>query len=382
MTAGAAPRALSGDSAFVAQAIERSGRHAPQPGQPSTPTTAHAGQSPIKARPCTSCAENRTYDQVYGDLGKTRHDVKRRPRPYEYLASATSARSRDRQPSFASGGQTSSSDGEGQRPGSLVDDVRQRDRLDREGVAPSNYSNRNRGSDFLSPVAEPERCSLFQSALARQEFSRADPSRLRNLRASFYGAITPDGNGLPGEQARAAPSLGPNSAPLHRGRSTTGRPAPRPVRPARLPRPDAGGSTHCFPSAAFPIYSYNRSELPPTPINGGRQPERGRPARRGPTSSATSASTPMAAPAAAGPANGHGLANFSYMVLPEDHTTRPVGHVHGRGQRLPRTTPALGEIISALSHSDYWSSTAVFVGRGRLARRHRPRRRAPQTSCW
>ena len=30
-----------------------------------------------------------------------------------------------------------------------------------------NYSGRNRGSDFLSPVAEPERCSLFQSALAK-----------------------------------------------------------------------------------------------------------------------------------------------------------------------------------------------------------------------
>ena len=34
-----------------------------------------------------------------------------------------------------------------------------------------NYSNRNRGSDFLAPVAEPERCSLFQSALAKQNQS-------------------------------------------------------------------------------------------------------------------------------------------------------------------------------------------------------------------
>src|SRR5260370_31550642 len=58
-----------------------------------------------------------------------------------------------------------------------------------------NYSNRNRGSDFLAPVAEPERCSLFQSTLAKQNQS-AGSFTLRNY-GEFSGAVTPDGHGIP-----------------------------------------------------------------------------------------------------------------------------------------------------------------------------------------
>ncbi|HYK26506.1 MAG TPA: alkaline phosphatase family protein, partial [Streptosporangiaceae bacterium] len=65
-------------------------------------------------------------------------------------------------------------------------------------------------------------------------------------------------------------------------------------------------------------------------------------------------------PAAAGPANGHGLASFSYMVLPEDHTTGLSATFTPRAE-VAQNDAALGEIISALSHSSYWSSTAVFV---------------------
>ena len=65
-------------------------------------------------------------------------------------------------------------------------------------------------------------------------------------------------------------------------------------------------------------------------------------------------------PAAAGPANGHGLASFNYMVLPEDHTTGLSATFTPRAE-VAQNDAALGEIISALSHSSYWSSTAVFV---------------------
>src|SRR5262249_56650285 len=65
-------------------------------------------------------------------------------------------------------------------------------------------------------------------------------------------------------------------------------------------------------------------------------------------------------PAAAGPANGHGFANFNYMVLPEDHTTG-LGATFTPRAEVAQNDAALGEILSALSHSSYWSSTAVFV---------------------
>jgi hypothetical protein len=68
----------------------------------------------------------------------------------------------------------------------------------------------------------------------------------------------------------------------------------------------------------------------------------------------------MAAPAASGPANGQGLANFKYMVLPEDHTTG-LGATFTPRAEVAQNDAALGQILSALSHSSYWDSTAVFV---------------------
>src|SRR5215469_5417711 len=77
---------LSADSAFVAWAIKQSGAEFRSPDNP-VPDVAHAGQSPIK-HVLYVVRENRTYDQVYGDLGKTRNDVNADP-AYQYLAPAT-----------------------------------------------------------------------------------------------------------------------------------------------------------------------------------------------------------------------------------------------------------------------------------------------------
>jgi hypothetical protein len=48
------------------------------------------------------------------------------------------------------------------------------------------------------------------------------------------------------------------------------------------------------------------------------------------------------------------------MVLPEDHTSGLSATFTPRAE-VAQNDAALGEIISALSHSSYWSSTAVFV---------------------
>jgi hypothetical protein len=48
------------------------------------------------------------------------------------------------------------------------------------------------------------------------------------------------------------------------------------------------------------------------------------------------------------------------MVLPEDHTTGLSATFTPRAE-VAQNDAALGEIVSALSHSSYWSSTAVFV---------------------
>ena len=54
---------------------------------------------------------------------------------------------------------------------------------------------------------------------------------------------------------------------------------------------------------------------------------------------------PDGSPAAAGPANGHGLASFSYMVLPEDHTTG-LGATFTPRAEVAQNDAAPGDIIS------------------------------------
>ena len=58
--------------------------------------------------------------------------------------------------------------------------------------------------------------------------------------------------------------------------------------------------------------------------------------------------------------NGNSLRNFNYLILSEDHTSGLAGTQTPRSQ-VSQNDAALGEIISALSKSADWSSTAVFV---------------------
>ena len=337
---------LRADSAFVAWAIKQSGVAFRSPHNP-VPDAAHAGQSPIK-HVLYIVRENRTYDQVYGDLGKTRDDVNADPN-YQYLASAT-PQGHAIVSQFASS-DNFFSDGEASVQGhwwttsaNVTDWIEKAWRL--------NYSNRNRGSDFLAPVAEPERCSLFQSALTKQDQSGGSFT-LRNY-GEFYGAVTPDGNGLP-VNSPCNPFLGPNTA-KYTGPIYTDTKA--------VPCAGAHPPTGCALVNAllsvgnFPIYSYTDLGYP-NAINGDANLSVDD--RLGAAAFLKDIGlNPDGSPAAAGPANGIGLANFSYMVLPEDHTTGLAATFTPRAE-VAQNDAALGEIISALSHSSYWSSTAVFV---------------------
>jgi len=215
-----------------------------------------------------------------------------------------------------------------------------------------NYSNRNRGSDFLAPVAEPERCSLFQSALAKQNQSGGSFT-LRNY-GEFYGAVTPDGNGLPVSSA-CSPFLGPNSATYTGSLYTDSAPVP-----CTVPSPLAGcGVINSLLTVGnFPIYSYTDLGYP-NAINGDANLSVDD--RLGAAEFLKDIGLNAdGSPAASGPANGHGLASFNYMVLPEDHTTG-LGATFTPRAEVAQNDAALGEMLSALSHSSYWSSTAVFV---------------------
>jgi DNA-binding beta-propeller fold protein YncE len=58
--------------------------------------------------------------------------------------------------------------------------------------------------------------------------------------------------------------------------------------------------------------------------------------------------------------NGQYLRNFNYLILSEDHTSGLAGTYTPRSQ-VAQNDAALGEIIHGLSKSKYWNSTAVFV---------------------
>jgi DNA-binding beta-propeller fold protein YncE len=337
---------LAKDTAFVAHAINHSGIEFRMPNNP-IPDAAQAGQSPIK-HVVYIVRENRTYDQVYGDLGNTRNDVNADP-TYQYLASAT-PQGHGIVSQFASS-DNFFSDGEASVQGhwwttsaNVTDWIEKAWRL--------NYSGRNRGQDFLSPVATPERCSLFQSALSKQTQSGGSFT-LRNY-GEFYGAVTPDGNGLP-VSSPCSPFLGPNSAtysgPLYAGSAAV---------PCAVANPPAGCAVinALLSVGNFPIYSYTDLRYP-NAVNGDANLSVDD--RLGAAEFLRDVGLNSdGSPASSGPANGHGLASFSYMVLPEDHTSGLSGTFTPRAE-VAQNDAALGKIVGALSHSAYWSSTAVFV---------------------
>jgi DNA-binding beta-propeller fold protein YncE len=338
------PENLKNDTRFVATAIQQADPVERQRDNP-VPDAADAGASPIK-HVVYIVRENRTFDQVFGDLAHTRGDVNADP-DYEYLAFAT-PQGHAVVNRFASS-DNFFSDGEASVQGhwwttsaNVTDWIEKAWRL--------NYSDRNRGQDFLAPVAEPQNCSLFQSALAKQT-SSGGAFTMRNY-GEFYGAVTPDGNGLPVDSP-CSPFLGPNGhtypGPIYQGSNAI---------PCAVASAACGQVSQLLSVGTFPIYSYTDLSYP-NAINGdsGLSVDDRLGAREFLHDIGVNAD---GSSAAAGPANGHGLASFSYLVLPEDHTTGLSATYTPRAE-VAQNDAALGQILTALSRSSYWSSTAVFV---------------------
>jgi hypothetical protein len=153
--------------------------------------------------------------------------------------------------------------------------------------------------------------------------------------------------------SQCSPFLGPNSATYTGPLYTDSTPVPCSAAPSACGRINALLSV-----GKFPIYSYTDLSYP-NAINGDANLSVDD--RLGAAAFLKDIGlNPDGSPATAGPANGQGLASFSYMVLPEDHTTGLSATFTPRAE-VSQNDAALGEIVSALSHSSYWSSTAVFV---------------------
>jgi len=249
--------------------------------------------------------ENRTFDQVFGDLGRTRRGVDADP-ALELLAAATPS-------AHALAGRYALSDaffsdGEASVQGHWWSSSANTDDYVEKSWR-QYYSARHHPDDSLVTVAQPPGCSLFQAAAAR--------------RSATAGAFSWKDYGEPVGVANPDATHGLNGS------------SPRP-----------GQRSACTPVGGADVdLSYldgftldNRIDavrfLADVGLDdGGRQ---------------------------VGDPTTHFLRNFSYLVLPGDHTTGLAGTSTPRAE-VARNDAALGMIVSALSKSAYWPDTAVFV---------------------
>jgi YVTN family beta-propeller protein len=173
------------------------------------------------------------------------------------------------------------------------------------------YSPRNHLQDPLSSIAEPHNCSIFQSALARQQASHGGFSFRdygETIGIANAGLILA-GVGLPGN---ASPGV--------------------PEHCAAIPSANVSFAT----GSNFDLDTDNRNTakafLTAVGLN----------VHGAPTGS------------------GSGLPTFSYLIMAGDHT----GGLSFRNtprSRVAQNDAGLGLIVQALSHSRYWASTAIFV---------------------
>jgi hypothetical protein len=285
---------------------------------------AHNGQSAI-THVVYIVRENRTYDQVFGDLARTRSDVDADP-AFESLASATPA-AHSLTNRFASS-DSFFSDGEASIQGHYwTTSANVADYVEKSWR--QYYSDRNHSSDSVGTnVSAPKGCSLFQAAQAKA----TDPST-----PGYDPTFTYEDFGDP--VGVANPSV------------TTSVPAPGAAPGAGAP---AAGTARSA-CGAIPAANADLTDFGGFLGIDDRQFATKFLAASGLTSSG--ASVP----------GGRALRNFSYLELPGDHTTgfTPQGPTNLQGHtpraEVAENDAAVGQVISALSHSSYWSSTAVFV---------------------
>jgi YVTN family beta-propeller protein len=248
--------------------------------------------------------ENRTFDQVFGDLPLKRKDVTGDPHLQLLAAATPNAHAvSDRfaiSDSFFSDGEASIQ-GHWWASSAMTNDYTEKSWR-------QNYSPRGRPYDYAEgPVTSTPGCSIFQKLAAYQ---LTHPAFTFQNFGELVGTVMPTASvGQPeGNLCGGAGPAGPGSNPL-----------------------------------GDPQYP---SQIELTPDDRTRSAEFLR--ASGLTLDGTDAG------------NGNSLRNFQFLIMSEDHTTG-LGGVQTPRSQVAQNDAAVGQIISALSKSKYWSSTAVFV---------------------
>jgi YVTN family beta-propeller protein len=266
---------------------------------PATPD----GSSPI-SHVVYIVRENRTFDQVFGDLPLTRKDVTADPK-MQLLAAATPN-------AHAVAGRFAisdnfMSDGEASIQGHWwTSSAMSNDYIEKSWR--QYYSPRGRPADSAEvPVTSAPGCSIFQRLSA---FQLTHPTFTFRNYGELVGLIEPTSSvGQP--QANLCGGAGP-----------------------------AGPGSNTVSDPNYP------SEVELTPDDRTRTAEFLKDS--GLTLDGKDAG------------NGNSLRNFNYLIMSEDHTTG-LGGVQTPRSQVAQNDAAVGQLIAALSRSKYWSSTAVVV---------------------
>ena len=279
-----------------AAGLDRRPAHSPIP-------AAVGGASPI-SHVVYIVRENRTFDQVFGDLALTRKDVTAAP-ALQLLAAATPnahavAGRYAISDSFFSDSEASIQ-GHWWASSAMTNDYTEKSWR-------QNYSPRGRPYDYAEgPVTSTPGCSIFQKLAAYQ---RTHPTFTFQNFGELVGTVMPTASvGQP--QGNLCGGAGP-----------------------------AGAGSDPLLDPNYP------SQIELTPDDRTRSAEFLK--QSGLTLSGKDAG------------NGNSLKNFQFLIMSEDHTTGLGGTQTPRSQ-VAQNDAAVGQIISALSKSKYWSSTAVFV---------------------
>ncbi|HXT38138.1 MAG TPA: bifunctional YncE family protein/alkaline phosphatase family protein [Chloroflexota bacterium] len=312
---------LAADTGAVIQNIRFAATVAAQRA-PSSPIPAGPGGATPIRHVLLIVRENRTFDQVLGDLGP---DEGRSPQQvdsdpaYTIFGRAVTPNAHALvgdpipgrpDPAYA-GSDNFYSDGEASIQGHYwTSSANVSDYVERTWR--QYYSPRHRITDALGSISEPPGCSIFQAALHRQS-ATGGAFRFRD-----YGELTGIANPSVPISANGPPAI--NASPNV------------PEQCASVPAADislTGGSI-------FTLDIDNRLSAAAFLSDVGLDAD-GR---------------------ATG--SGAGLAGFSYIVLSGDHTGGLSFHDTPRS-RVAQNDAAVGMIVQSLSHSPYWSSTAIFV---------------------
>jgi YVTN family beta-propeller protein len=313
--------ALAADTRAVVQNIRFAAAVAAQR-SPSSPIPAGpGGPTPIR-HVLLIVRENRTFDQVLGDLGPDQgrtllqvdgdpaYTIFGRPVTPNAHALVGDPVSGHPDPAYA-GSDNFYSDGEASIQGHYwTSSANVSDYVERTWR--QYYSPRHRIEDPLGSIAEPPGCSIFQAALRRQA-ATGGAFRFRD-----YGELT----GI----ANPSVPISPNGPPAINASPNV------PEHCASVPATNislTGGSI-------FTLDMDNR------------------------LSAAAFLSDVGLDTNGRATGGGTGLTGFSYIVLSGDHTGGLSFHDTPRS-RVAQNDAAVGMIVQSLSHSAYWSSTAIFV---------------------